>query len=75
MTEQREGSEYFMSGANAMALGMCFMDNPYYKQDAMPRATGESVEQWNRKAEAWNAGWAVEDIVRAGQSAAAAVKP
>ena len=58
-------------GANARALGRSAIDNPFYKSDAMPGHTGEPVEQWNRKMEAWNLGWTIEDMMRPSNIAAA----
>jgi hypothetical protein len=51
-------------GANARALGRSELDNPFLKSAAMPAATGDAVEHWNAKAEAWALGWKIEDAMR-----------
>lgn len=51
-------------GAEARALGHNFLQNPYLKSDAMPAATGETIERWQRKHDAWHRGWRMEDLVR-----------
>jgi hypothetical protein len=52
------------AGANARARGENFLDNPYYKPEAMPAATGESVSDWQAKAKNWEFGWNMEDMAR-----------
>ena len=52
------------SGANARALGCSEFDNPYFKPDAVPGNTGEPLEEWLKKAEAWMLGWKIEDAMR-----------
>jgi hypothetical protein len=52
------------SGANARALGLSELDNPYYKQENMPAKTGEPIAEWQVKAEAWTLGWRIEDAIR-----------
>lgn len=50
-------------GANARALGVSRFDNPYFKRERMPISTGEDIEIWNAKAEAWSFGWNAEDMM------------
>lgn len=57
-------AEIQKAGANARALGTCVTDNPYYKTDQMPAVTGQTVEDWNKKVEAWDFGWKMEDMMR-----------
>jgi hypothetical protein len=52
------------AGANARAMRKTQSDNPYYRSDQMPAATGQDVEEWNALAEAWNFGWQMEDVIR-----------
>lgn len=52
-------------GANARARRESYFDNPYLKAANMPAATGETLEAWNAKAEAWSFGWRMEDAIRA----------
>jgi hypothetical protein len=61
MTEQLAITK---AGATARALGKSKMDCPYYKADAVPAATGESIEEWLAKIEAWELGWTAEDMMR-----------
>lgn len=51
-------------GANARASCVSQFRNPYYLPEAMPAATGETVIDWQAKAEAWLLGWQVEDAMR-----------
>lgn len=52
-------------GANARAQGLTVFDSPFYKPEAMPASTGETIEAWNAKQEAWSLGWTIEDAIRA----------
>jgi hypothetical protein len=52
------------AGANARARGESEASNPYYKSENMPAATGETVAEWQQKAEAWEFGWKMEDAMR-----------
>lgn len=52
------------AGANARALGLVELDNPYYKSENIPAATGETIEQWSAKHDAWELGWLMEDAMR-----------
>lgn len=51
-------------GANARAFGLSSLDNPYYQSDVMPGNTGEPIEEWNAKMEAWRTGWEMENLMR-----------
>jgi len=51
-------------GANARAMGHSKFDNPYFKYENMPVATGESRDDWNAKQFAWELGWTMEDAMR-----------
>lgn len=51
-------------GANARAFGLSSLDNPYYQSDVMPGNTGEQIEEWNAKMEAWRTGWEMENLMR-----------
>lgn len=51
-------------GANARAAGLTSIDCPFYKEDATPSATGETIDVWNAKVEAWRLGWTIEDAMR-----------
>lgn len=53
-------------GANARARGESKGSNPYYKSDAMPANTGETIEEWSAKQSAWELGWTMEDAMRGG---------
>lgn len=60
-------SELILIGANARANGQSIADNPFFKIDNMPINTKESAESWNDKAQAWNDGWFIEDVLREGK--------
>lgn len=51
-------------GANARAMGISQFDNPYAKSAAMPAATGESIDEWQAKFDAWKLGWTAEDAMQ-----------
>jgi hypothetical protein len=53
-----------LHGANARARGESYMDNPYLKSANMPAKTGETIEEWAAKQEAWALGWQMEDMIR-----------
>jgi len=52
-------------GASARALGRDEFDNPFLKQENLPAATGDSVEVWQAKYDAWDRGMKIEDAIRA----------
>jgi hypothetical protein len=45
------------SGRLARELGHSLMQNPYFRQENMPRATGESFREWQDKVHHWEIGW------------------
>lgn len=51
-------------GATARAMGKSFIDNPYLQHEKLPAATGETIEQWQVKHDAWHLGWTVENAMR-----------
>jgi hypothetical protein len=53
-----------LDGANARAMGHSVFDNPHFRSEAMPAATGESIEEWQQKCDAWYFGWVTEDAMR-----------
>ena len=65
MTEAQEIldklTEAQKAGSAARSVGSSFLDNPYYKAEAMPRTSGLSIKDWERLALAWELGWRVED--------------
>lgn len=72
MTDQTRSDleELHRRGANARAAALSALDNPFYKAEAMPAATGESVERWLPKVQAWDLGWQIEDAIRGAQRSA-----
>lgn len=52
------------AGANARAAGRSFLDNPHLKSENCPAATGEPLEVWVAKHDAWELGWRAEDAMR-----------
>lgn len=62
----REQSEVIQkAGATARAMGRSEFDNPYLKADKMPAATGEAMDEWQAKHDAWHFGWTAENAMRA----------
>ena len=59
--------EIQQAGANARALGIPYLGNPYYMRENMPAATGEEPASWSNKAAAWELGWKMEDARRKGR--------
>lgn len=51
-------------GMNARILGLPSSDHPLLKPDRQPDATGETVEIWQMKCDAWMFGWSIEDNMR-----------
>lgn len=51
-------------GAEARAHGRSFLDNPFLKSSSMPAATGEPIDEWARKHDAWHLGWTMENAMR-----------
>lgn len=44
------------SGARAASQGSCWQANPYLLAANMPAATGESIDEWCKRHDAWQAG-------------------
>lgn len=61
-----EHEDIVKRGSNARALGLSELDCPFYAERECPAATGETIEQWQAKVDAWTAGWKLEDAVRGG---------
>jgi len=51
-------------GANARAAGLSLHDCPFFDSEVMPGRTGETIEAWSKRVEAWRRGWMLEDAVR-----------
>ncbi|MGF9564019.1 CrpP-related protein [Neorhizobium sp. JUb45] len=51
-------------GLNARILGLAASDHPLLKPDRQPDATGEPLEVWQMKYDAWMFGWLIEDSMR-----------
>lgn len=47
-------------GAQAAREGLDLLDCPYYVASAMPGHTGEAIQEWREKVDAWEAGWVAE---------------
>jgi len=52
-------------GANARARGEPMSSNPYRKPTVLPGDLADAPESRERKAISWEAGWTMEDLVRA----------
>ncbi|ADP17324.1 hypothetical protein AXYL_04004 [Achromobacter xylosoxidans A8] len=50
-------------GAKAAREGLSLFDCPYYVASAMPGHTGEAIQEWREKVDAWEAGWTQEKEV------------
>jgi hypothetical protein len=64
MFDQSKLDKFQKLGANARARGESEWLCPCFKPSEMPKATGESIEDWNAKVEAWRLGWKMEDAMR-----------
>jgi hypothetical protein len=51
-------------GLNARILGLTASDHPLLSPDRQPNVTGEPVEAWQLKFDAWMFGWLIEDSMR-----------
>lgn len=51
-------------GAEASARRKSIFDNPYLKKEAMPAASGDTIEQWEAKRLNWEIGFRVNDLMR-----------
>lgn len=51
-------------GLNARILGLHSGEHPLLNVDRQPEATGEPVELWQLKYDAWMFGWLIEDTMR-----------
>ncbi len=51
-------------GALARAAGRSLFDNPYLKSENMPAATGDTIEDYQAKHDAWHLGWTIENAMR-----------
>ena len=51
-------------GANARAMNMSQVDNPFYRLENLPAKTGEELLDWEAKVLAWDIGWQMEDMMR-----------
>lgn len=58
-------AEIVNRGAIARAAGRHRLDNPFYASSSMPAATGETIEVWLSKLNAWELGYLTEDLMRA----------
>lgn len=57
-------NKVFNAGIIARSQGKSFLDNPFLKTENLPAQTGQSVESWNEKAQAWRDGWECENLLR-----------
>jgi hypothetical protein len=53
-------------GADAAREGKSLLDCPFFKAAAMPHHTGEPIDQWHARVDAWEAGWRIASLVRTG---------
>ena len=53
-------------GADARASGASFLSNPFLRSKTLPANSGDSLEVWTRKHDAWHLGWTVEDAMHVG---------
>lgn len=51
-----------LQGIAARRSSECW-DNPFYKAEAMPAATGQSIQDWTAQATAWQSGWNLQDAL------------
>ena len=53
-------------GAIACAANKPILKNPFLIPEACPGATGESVNDWIEKVDAWDSGWNLQKVALAG---------
>lgn len=53
-----------LAGANARAMGLSQLDNPYSKAENLPAVSGLSIEEVNSRYDAWDTGWTMENLMR-----------
>lgn len=70
MLTKDESQRLQKDGATARALGKSEIDNPFYRPENCPAATGEATPEWEAKASAWRVGWLIEHEMRGGDAAA-----
>jgi hypothetical protein len=51
-------------GGAARPVGTLITSNPLYQEEFAPGVTGEDMEDWLEKAQAWARGWTLEDTTR-----------
>lgn len=61
---KEEIEEIQLQGANSYAISGSKGRNPFYKSENMPAQTGEEIEVWNLKADAWEFGFEMERFTR-----------
>lgn len=61
---QEESEKLQKEGANARAIGKSIIDNPFYKSENMPGQTGDEIDEWQLKVQAWELGWRIEDLMK-----------
>ena len=49
--------DWFAKGSQARADGLTIIDNPLYAKSALPAVTGETLQEWQTKVDAWEAGF------------------
>lgn len=65
MSDWRTEHEHLQrAGANACALGRSELDNPFLRSAACPAATGETLDVWMAKYDAWHLGFTLEALMR-----------
>ncbi len=64
MITQEECQALQKAGAESRAAGRTELDNPYYRKENMPPATGDTFELWALKEECWRLGWKIENMIR-----------
>lgn len=61
--DRRELEELRTAGATARVQGCSIYHNPYLSFAAMPAATGESIDHWRERHDAWKTGWEMQDAM------------
>lgn len=52
------------AGATARSFGRSQFDNPYLKTETMPATSGDTIDEWKGKHDAWHLGWSMEDAMQ-----------
>lgn len=62
--DPRLRSRLMDAGAAARRAGASWNENPGYRAEQHPSRTGEPLDAWHARLDAWSDGWRIEDAIR-----------